>query len=80
MLKLSEATKEHQAIINKRVSGILSNEKRHCNASKVAESTSVHVKANQNAQMHHLSLECHSTSTNSTPVLNISTESISFSK
>ena len=73
-------TSSHQ---QQRVSGILNNEKRHCNASKAAKCTSVHVKANQSAQMHYLSLECNSTSTNSTPVFNISncsTVSISFSK
>ena len=79
VLKLSEATKEHQATINKEFQN---NEKRYCNASKAAECTSVHVQANQNAQMHHLSLECNSTSTNSTPVFNISNCStvLSFSK
>ena len=77
-------TSSHQ---QQRISGILNNEERHCNASnnasKTAESTSVHVQANENAQMHHLSLECNSTSSNSTPVFNVSncsTMFISFSK
>ena len=73
-------TSSHQ---QQRFSGILNNEERQCNASKTAESTSVHVQANQNAQMHHLSLECNSTSSNSTsnnstPVFNVSNCSTMF--
>ena len=73
-------TSSHQ---QQRISGILNNEERDCNAIKTAESTSVHVQANENAQMHNLSLECISTSSNPTPVFNVpncSTVFISLSK
>ena len=71
--------KRTSSIQQERVSGILNNEKGHCNASMTAES--VYVQTNQNEQMNHLSLEC--TSSNSIPVFNIfncSTASIHFSK
>ena len=68
-------TSSHQ---QQRISGILNNEERDYNAIKAAESTSVHVQANENAQMHHLSLECISTSSNPTPVFNVSNCSTVF--
>ena len=84
MLKLSEATKRTYNNQQERVSGILNNEKRHCNISMMGKSAvQCHVQANQNnTQMQQLSLECNSTC-HSTPVFNISncsTVSISFTK